>query len=220
MAIQESSRNSRNYSACLKLSRAYWKHIQRTSGDNQSTRILPYIGLIAGMISGTTSLVSGVMGLKSANNSVKSINVSINNFSKYSLVVYKLVNVSETEINDIVIPRDQKGTLIINNCSFNENDGPELHMILDDGKVNSLCIAKLGWTSSKGQMRIRNLTFNDNKKDIIFDDEACSKIKGVLDYPIYSCGTSGNEEASFIITNPPIMDNECCININIFDGDV
>lgn len=216
---ESSSSTSSNYSACLKLSKAYWQHIHRTLNNNRSDKILPYVGMIAGMISGTTSLVNGVMGLKNANNSVKSINVSINNFSKYSLVIYKLVNVSETEINDIIIPRDQKGTIIINNCNFDENNGPELHMMFDDGKVNALCIAKLGWTSNKAQMRIRKLTFNV-KSDVIYNDGMCSTQKGSLDYPIYSCGSAWSNEACLIVTNPPVMDTECSININIFDGDV
>ena len=214
-----SASTSRNSSSCLKLSKAYWKHIHRTSGEDQSARILPYIGLVAGMISGTTSLINGVMGMKNSNNAARSINVSINNFSKYSLVIYKLADVFETEINDIIIPRDQKGTLILNNCKFEVNNGPELHIMIDDGKASALCIAKLGWTLSKEQMRIRSITFNVDR-DIVYNDSDCSSIKGNLDYPIYDLASPGNNNVSIIITNPPVKDAECSISINFFDGDV
>ncbi|HIE5766499.1 TPA: hypothetical protein ACXN3T_001254 [Proteus mirabilis] len=190
----------------------YWDHVDRLNGNDDKSKLFTELSFASSVISGAISIFGGAKRLKKHTAPGK-IDISINNYTAFSLVIYKIIRGGGLDISDIVIPSGKKGTLTMEELNLNKDNGPEFYICIDGGENSSsimieLARFKTGDKNAIEQIHINKLIFDNVELAHSFDSKK-------LITPAFHC--QGTGEVKFIMTSPPTNSPDCNISINFFD---
>lgn len=195
----------------------YWSHLERISSPIGITNLKRRTSAITGLISSGHSLYKEVKEFNNKKKKTKrSLAITINNFTNYSLVLYKIERVKVAYAPNFILSADDSINISITDTAFKKDDGPRLHFCMDDGENSVFFTIQLGHTTGgaynrPSQIRIRHLIVHNQ----IYDDHNGSSGMNFDELIGQTWRFNYTSfERCFFIQSPPISYSDGAININ------